>query len=116
VQVTTEQAAEWHSTDERGVQVALSSHLTPELIREGMARDFVRNVQQARKDADLEIEQRIRIQYATDDAEVQAAIAEWTGYICTETLADALTTGEALAETAKSVTVGPAKVQLHIEW
>jgi len=114
VQVTTEQAAEWHCTDERGVQVALSSHLTAELIREGMARDFVRHVQQLRKDADLEIEQRIRIEYATDDAEVLAAVSEWSEYICAETLADALTNAVSLGTTARSVSVGPATVRISI--
>ena len=115
VQVTTEQAAEWHTADERGVQVALSSHLTPELIREGMARDFVRHVQQLRKDADLEIEQRIRILYATDDEDVVAAITEWAEYIRAETLADELTRVPSLPDCAKTVTIGNAKVKIQIE-
>jgi isoleucyl-tRNA synthetase len=112
--VSTEQAAEWHTADERGVQVALSSHLTPELIREGMARDFVRHVQQARKDADLEIEQRIRIAYATDDAEAIAAVTAWAEYIRNETLADELTQSPGIADSVKAVSVGNAPVRVAI--
>jgi len=90
VLVSTQQAADWVSADDRGVQIALSLVITPELKREGMARDFVRQVQQLRKDADLEIENRIRVNYAAEDAEAVTAIAEWADYIRSETLADAL--------------------------
>ncbi|HTN02739.1 MAG TPA: DUF5915 domain-containing protein, partial [Planctomycetaceae bacterium] len=114
VQVGTEQAAEWVVADERGVQVALSLHLTPELLREGMARDFIRQIQQLRKDANLEIEQRIRIGYASDSLELATAIAEWGDTIRGETLADSLTASEVPAE-SKSVSVGDAKIQVWME-
>ncbi len=114
VQVGTEQAAEWVAADERGVQVALSVHLTPELLREGMARDFIRQIQQLRKDANLEIEQRIRIGYASDSLELATAIAEWGDTIRGETLADSLTASEVPAE-SKSVSVGDAKIQVWME-
>ncbi len=65
VQVGTEQAPGWVSGDDRGIQLALSTSLTPALLREGMARDFIRQIQQLRKDADLEIENRIRVGYST---------------------------------------------------
>jgi isoleucyl-tRNA synthetase len=115
VQVVTEQAAEWHAADERGVQVALSSHLTPELVREGMARDFVRQVQQLRKDAELELEQRIRIRYSTAEAEAAAAIAEWSETICRETSAEELLHVAGGEEAGKPVTVGESRVFLRIE-
>lgn len=114
VQVGTEQAAEWVVADERGVQVALSLHLTPELLREGMARDFIRQIQQLRKDANLEIEQRIRIGYAADSPELATAITEWGDTIRGETLADSLIVGAVPAE-SKSVSVGDAKIQVWME-
>ncbi|TXT28990.1 MAG: isoleucyl-tRNA synthetase, partial [Planctomycetota bacterium] len=112
--ITTQQAAEWVSTDERGVQIALSTHLTPELLQEGIARDFVRQVQQLRKDANLEIQDRIQVCYATEDAEVLAAIAAWTDYIKTETLATELMPSNAVPPETKPVTVGNAKVTIWI--
>lgn len=108
-----EEAAGWKSAAEGDVQIALSTALTPALVREGMARDFVRHIQQLRKDANLEIEQHIRVTYSTTDAEVTATVKEWSDYIRGETLADALVAGD-IAD-AKSVNVGEATVKLAIE-
>ncbi|MFO0917988.1 MAG: class I tRNA ligase family protein [Planctomycetaceae bacterium] len=115
VAVGTEQAAEWHCADDRGVQVALSSHLTLELIAEGMGRDFIRHVQQLRKDENLEIQQRIRVFYTTDDEAVAAAIVAWSESIRNETLAHTLTRGTDSPEQAKLVTVGEGKASVWIE-
>ena len=113
--ISTQQAAAWTSTDDQGVQVALSTQLTTELLQEGIARDFVRQVQQLRKDANLEIEARIKVFYSTDDAEVLAAIATWADYIKAETLAIELVQSSAVPPDAKPVTVGNAKVTIWIE-
>jgi len=67
--------------------IALNTELTGELIAEGTARDIVRHVQQLRKDADLEMDARIRVRYETDDEKLAAAVDTWTDYIKTETLA-----------------------------
>jgi isoleucyl-tRNA synthetase len=78
-----------------GYVVALDTELTPELRREGLARDFVRVVQEARKNAGLRIEDRIRVTFAAEpDGEVAAAVAAHSGFIAGETLADALTPGQ----------------------
>ncbi|MBX3439205.1 MAG: isoleucine--tRNA ligase, partial [Planctomycetaceae bacterium] len=110
VLISTEQASDWASGDEAGIQVALSTALTPELIREGMARDFVRHIQQARKDAALDITDRIRIAYATDDADAQKAAQEWSAYIQSETLADALESKPQVGAAARSVLIGESQV------
>jgi isoleucyl-tRNA synthetase len=112
VLVSTEQASDWVCGDEGGIQAALSTALTPALIREGMARDFVRHVQQARKDAGLQITDRIRIEYATDDDTVLTMLREWSDYIAAETLADAATARDAAT---KTVTVGESQVAISIE-
>jgi isoleucyl-tRNA synthetase len=114
VQVGTEQAEGWVSGDDCGIQIALSTTLTPELTREGMARDFIRQVQQLRKDANLEIENRIRITYATTDADVNTMIAEWTDLIRGETLADSLTSSPDTTD-AKAVSIGDFRVFIWIE-
>ena len=88
--------------------------LTEELIREGMSRDFVRQVQQLRKDANLHIQDRIRIEYHSEDNLVQAMVAEWGDYICGETLADSIEFSMTPGVDAKSVLVGEASVQIWI--
>jgi isoleucyl-tRNA synthetase len=70
---------------EDDVVVALDEKLTPELTREGLAREFVNKVQNMRKDADLNVSQRIRVSFAADD-EVASAVEKFRDYVCTETL------------------------------
>ena len=48
VLVSTQQSAGWVTVEDRGLQIALSIELTPDLVREGMKNDFVRQVQQLR--------------------------------------------------------------------
>ena len=115
VMVSTEQASDWVAADDQGIQIALSTTLTPELIREGMARDFVRHVQQLRKDEGLEIEDRIRITWSTDDATATQAINDWSSFIATETLADGLSHQSTPTARAKPVPVGEASVALQVE-
>ncbi len=116
VQVGTEQATGWVCADDRGIQLALSTELTPSLLREGMARDFIRQVQQLRKEANLEIENRIRVFYydnATDN-QVTEMLREWTSLIQSETLADQLTSDTVVSDTP-AVNIGNAKVHVWIE-
>jgi isoleucyl-tRNA synthetase len=115
VLVSTQQAAEWVAADDRGVQIALSLVITPELQREGMARDFVRQVQQLRKDADLEIEDRIRVSYATENAVVMQAAAEWTDYIRSETLADSITVEPRAPDGVANALLGDVEAPIWIE-
>ena len=114
VLVSTEQAADWVCTDEAGVQIAISTVLTDDLIRKGMSRDFVRHVQQLRKDGGLHIQDRIRIEYSSDTNLVQAAVEEWGDYICGETLSDGIESSGAVPDGAKSVSVGNASVTIWI--
>jgi isoleucyl-tRNA synthetase len=115
VLVSTQQAAEWVAADDRGIQIALSLVITPELKREGMARDYVRQVQQLRKDADLEIENRIRIFDAATDPEVTAALTEWTAYIREETLADSITRVAQAPAESKLALIGEKEIPVWIE-
>jgi isoleucyl-tRNA synthetase len=115
VLISTEQSTDWFSGDDAGIQLALNIELTDELRHEGMRNDFIRLVQSLRKDADLEIQDRIRIYYQTDDTDLLAAIEEWSEYICKETLADILGTSSAVPAGMTSVTVGETKLYIWIE-
>ncbi|HEY8599880.1 MAG TPA: isoleucine--tRNA ligase [Thermomicrobiales bacterium] len=96
--VDTRQRGGFAVAEEGGYVVALETDLTPELRREGLSRDFVRLVQDARKSADLRIEDRIRVTYnAVPDGEIAATVAAFGAYIAGETLADGVRAGEAEA-------------------
>jgi isoleucyl-tRNA synthetase len=70
----------------RGGFVVLDTSITPELADEGLARDLVRAVQQARREADLEVSDRISLSITGSDAVLEAARAH-EGLITRETLA-----------------------------
>ena len=53
--------------------VALETALTPELVAEGLAREFVSHVQSMRKEADFEVTQRIAVKVGCD-AELRSAL------------------------------------------
>ncbi len=64
---------------------ALQTELTPELIQEGLAREFVRRVQELRKQADFEIADRIRL-FLTATPDLVEAVQAHREYILGETL------------------------------
>lgn len=76
-----------------GYLAALKTELSEELIQEGLAREVVRRVQQLRKDADLDIADRIEVVYQAS-AGLQAAIENFNDYIATETLASNMASGD----------------------
>ena len=71
------------------IVVGLETALTPELVAEGNAREFVSHVQSMRKEADFEVTQRIALTVETD-AEMKASIEAHLDYVKNETLAVAL--------------------------
>ena len=74
--------------------VVLDTALTPELMQEGLARDFVRGVQDARKNAGYRIEDRILVSVVADPEAIEALNA-FEDYVRTETLADGIETWSA---------------------
>jgi isoleucyl-tRNA synthetase len=76
----------WAGAAGRGTQVMLDTRLTEELKREGQAREVVRHVNDLRKKANLEIEDRIVLWLGTDSPELRQAIDAHRGYIAAETL------------------------------
>ncbi len=73
--------------------VILNTNLTEELIYEGNAREVVSKVQNMRKNAGFEIENRITITY-NGDAEVLKTFEQFGEYIAKETLATSMTLGD----------------------
>jgi isoleucyl-tRNA synthetase len=76
------------------VVLVLDTNVTPELEAEGAARDLVRLVQQARKDAGLHVSDRIALSIDTDAA-TAAAIRAHATYVQEQVLATSLTFGAA---------------------
>lgn len=75
------------------IVVGLETALTPELIAEGNAREFVSHVQSMRKEADFEVVQRIAVTVSCD-AEMKAALEAHLDYVRNEILAVSVTITE----------------------
>ncbi len=85
-QVLTGSAEGYASAGAGNFMVALDTSLSDELILEGVAREIVRTVQDARKSADLDISDRIELGISGTDL-VEQALETFREYIMTETLA-----------------------------
>jgi isoleucyl-tRNA synthetase len=70
-----------------GYVVALDTAITPDLELEGRARDLVRRVQMLRKEAGLELQDRIILGWQGGE-ELAGVLEEWGDYIRQETLAE----------------------------
>ncbi|TQK70206.1 isoleucine--tRNA ligase [Nocardioides sp. SLBN-35] len=85
--------------------VVLDTVVTPELAEEGLARDLVRAVQQARRDADFQVTDRIEL-VVSGPAPVLAAARAHEALIAGETLATSYTVAEEAPAGATEVVVG----------
>lgn len=89
VQILSEEVGEWSVASEDGVTVALDTNVTDELRAAGLAREFVNRTQNLRKTADLELTDRIVVQFSAP-ATLADAITTSLGFICNETLATSI--------------------------
>jgi len=78
--------------------VLMDTELTADLQDEGLARDLIRVVQQARKDADFQVSDRI-VLHVDGDADVERALAAHRDLIAQETLATDIQTHHLTSET-----------------
>jgi isoleucyl-tRNA synthetase len=77
----------WAVASEGGETLALDTEVTPALRREGLAREVVRLVQEARKQDGFQLTDRIRLLWRADGEELTGALAEYAALISAEVLA-----------------------------
>ncbi len=111
--VGTESAKGLAVAADKLITAAVDTTLTPELKAEGLAREVVRRIQTQRKNAEFNIEDRIRTWYVASD-ELAKVISDWSEYIQSETLTTELVPGEPPADAfvekhkfeGKEITIG----------
>jgi isoleucyl-tRNA synthetase len=94
--------------------VALDTELTEDLVAEGWAREVIHRIQSARKDADLDYADRIRVRYQASD-KLAAAIEGYRDHIAAETLAQEFQLDESESEDLESKPVEDMHFALAID-
>ena len=95
-----------HVAGQGSVVVSLDLTITDELRREGIARVIVRNIQDARKQLECELTERVKISFVGNYP------TEWTDYICKETLSDIAEIDNADFETNIETSDGNIKLSI----
>jgi isoleucyl-tRNA synthetase len=100
---------------ERGVTVAVDVVVTPELAAEGLAREVVRRVQNLRKEAGFNLDDRIVTTYQAE-GELAEAIEAWRDFVAAETLSVELKAGSPDEEgaTVSEDQVGGHRLRLSV--
>jgi len=102
VEIQSDDIPGWTVQSDGRVTVALDLTITNALRSEGIARELVNRIQNARKDAGLEVTDRIRLVMERNEAVIDAVEAN-RDYLCAETLAESL-------EWSDHLVGGPAEV------
>ncbi|MCZ2480665.1 isoleucine--tRNA ligase [Aquirufa nivalisilvae] len=84
VEILTEDMPGYLTASESGLTIALDSQLSPSLVREGMAREFVNRIQNLRKDSGFDVVDKINIDVLKGDVAWEESIQEFGAYICQE--------------------------------
>ena len=99
--------------NEGALSVALDPVLTPDLVREGLARELVSHIQAMRKEAGLAVSDRIHVALAAP-AELLAAVDAFRDYIAAETLALSIDPADALPDAAPvDINSVPASISIR---
>ena len=93
------------------MSVAMDTALTDELVAEGRAREVVSRIQRARRDLGLEVSDRIRVGYHTENDDLRISIEQYAGLIAGEVLATALIPQREPGGTAVAI----GNIRLHFE-
>lgn len=103
------------SIAERATVVSLDTRITEELKEEGLAREVVRYVQNLRKTANLELDDRIVLGLVSDDAALTKAVAAHKAYIMAETLATDFVGAVGDGAHGEDATIDGVKLRIEIK-
>ena len=84
--ISSEDMPGWLVASEGALTVALDIEVTPELRREGLARELVNRIQNLRKSSGFEVTDRIDTEVYADDPDLQDALSAFGAYVKAQTL------------------------------
>ncbi len=95
--------------------ITMDFNLTEDLRREGIAREIIRQVQNARKKAGLNVEDRINLSLQTPDHTINQAIKDFEQIIRDETLAMSLNQKEEISFYSQEIKLEDAAITIALE-
>jgi len=104
----------WTAAQGKFCVVVLSTEVTPELTREGIANDCIRMVQNRRKEIGCAFTDRIELGFLTSDEQTQVGIEEHRQRIAEETLADVLEFAAIQETPPVTITVGENDLEMYL--
>ena len=116
IQVRMNAKSGWAASQGKNCVVALNTELTDELIRDGIANDAIRLIQDMRKKRQCDFADRIEVVLQSPETLIRDAIHENRDHICAETLAVRLTMDTSAAGVElESVDLAEFSVQLGLK-
>ena len=100
----------WSVASKGTLTAALDLTLTPDLEREGIARELVNRIQKIRKDSNFELTDRINVKIKTDE-KINAAINQFNDYICAEILSDDI---ETVTDLQEGIAIEVNEITYHV--
>ncbi len=97
-----------------GKEVAIDTKITKELKQEGLMREVIRLVQNARKQAELNVDERINLSLLTNDKDLKEAIQQYSQIIKTETLATNLSVDK-ITDNHNKLSIDGAEIAIMIK-
>ena len=114
VQVRLQAKPGWAAAHSGAGVVVLSTEMTPELVAEGLARDFVHSIQNIRKDLNCQYTDRLALGIVGIGEEI-AALQQFATYLQGETLASSLGFAAIDGVTPVEVPLGQQTLQVYVK-
>jgi isoleucyl-tRNA synthetase len=112
--IVEKQAANgWALAEGNGMLLVVDIRLNEKLISEGYVRDLVRHIQKLRKETNLDVTDRISIEYVSSD-EIAAAVSAHEDYIASETLATNIQRIDQAPSSYQSLRLGTEEVKIGL--
>ena len=113
VEIQSEDIPGWSVASESGVTIALDITLSDELKQEGIARDLINRIQNMRKNAGLEVQNKIQLLMHSEEKLVKLSVENFKKHICTEVQALKMDWKEDL-ESGENINIDNFKVKIDL--
>ncbi len=115
VQVRLQAKPGWAAAQGKGCVVVLNTEVTPELERDGWAKDLIRMIQNMRKESGCRFTERVQVGVVTASNDVRQAIEENRETIMSETLSSELGFDKRDGGAVTEGEIGPSQVTVYLK-